>query len=813
MNEREEIYNLCKIRAKELGLWEPEYQDRLDYELQIISDKGFEDYFLIFRDIIQFAKRERILVGPGRGSAAGSLVSYLLGITKIDPLKYGLFFERFLNPSRPDLPDIDTDFQSSRREEIFKNIKQTWGEEYTCRISTYSKFHVKQVLRDLCRIHGVPNNVAFKIAKVIPKEVTALAEAEQIPEVQKFFKEYPEIHELAGRLQGSIRQKSVHAAGIVITPTPIWDFMPTEMIKGQLCSAFDMNTIDQLGLLKLDILGLKTLDVIAKALDLIGAWEEILPTEFEDEKVYDIFKEGRTLGVFQFESSLLTGLSQSLQISDFRTLYAATTIARPGPLHSGETAHYKKRHAGEEPTSYLHEKMKPITSETYGLLLFQEQTMQTSKEVAGFADVEAENLRKVISKSKGFEVIDKYKKMFVEGAMNLDVSEAVANQIWDIIRESGAYSFNKAHAVSYSAISYWCAWLKTYYPKEFLVALMNYERREMQEKAVRELREIGEQVLPPSINKSQEGVSIADDGRIYMGIRDVEGVGDKATEEVIKNAPYTSFDDFISRVQRRRCNAKVVKNLIQAGAFDEFGRRDRLYYSFSKETYEEWDIQEMMQRQAMVLDMPAEKPLIDFFENKFEQHIQITPLRDIDITYGNEEIYVRGVISDFSVKNSTSSVCFSNIDKMAFFNIDDGTGKSECFIAPEQLKIFGHMLGDVEAVIIKAHTIPERDTLYVDGVISLTHDDWNVDTFMKYVRGREKELENINTDSRKNIVTSVTYRISKGGAGSPYARLELKDFSGDALAFSVDEDVIIPGEIIIWNSNQEPFVNIEERIK
>ncbi|MDP3066105.1 MAG: hypothetical protein Q8N08_05130, partial [Methanobacteriaceae archaeon] len=307
--------------------YDSNYEKRLNYELEIIRNKGFEDYFLIVEEIVRWAKSRNILMGAGRGSSSGSLVAFILGITLIDPLKYDLIFERFLNPERPDLPDIDLDFQKSRRAEIFDHIIKTYGRENTCLISTFSRFHAKQLIRDLSRIFDIDMYTVNKLSKAVPKEIKTFEEAKKFKEVSDFLAKNPEIDQLAEELEGAIRQKSVHPAGIIITPGPISDYIAIERVKGQQCSCFDMEAIDSLGLLKIDILSLKTLDVIARAVELSKLNYTNLPLEFTDPKVFKIFSDGLTLGVFQFESSLLTGLSKKLQIADFQTLYAATTIA------------------------------------------------------------------------------------------------------------------------------------------------------------------------------------------------------------------------------------------------------------------------------------------------------------------------------------------------------------------------------------------------------------------------------------------------------------------------------------------------------
>jgi DNA polymerase-3 subunit alpha len=785
---------LKKLCLKNSILKQEEYQDRFQKEFEVISEKGFEDYFLILKDVVDWARSQGILVGPGRGSSGGSLIAYLLGITKIDPLKYDLMFERFLDSSRMDLPDVDVDFQASRRPEVFDYIKNKYGEEYVCQIMTFSKFHVKQVFRDLARIHDIDVKEVNLLAKKIPPMVRTLEEAQEIPEVQHFLSSYPQIKSLAPNLEGAIRQRSIHAAGIIITPKPILNYMSVEKMKGNYYSCFDMDVIDKLGLLKIDILSLRTLDVIAKALELIGLTEKDLPLECDDEKVYEIFQNGNTLGLFQFETTLLTGLSKKLQIKDFITLYTTTAIARPGPLHSGETDRYIKRHLGEESFSYLHDTMKSITSETYGLLVFQEQIMRLSQSFSGFTGIEANRLRKVIGKSKGVEEIDKFRDKFMDGA----IEKATGEQLWEIIREAGAYSFNKSHSVAYSMISYWCAWLKTYYPKEFLVALMNFEEDEVQADAVRELRDLGTKVKAPDINLSQKATSLQDD-EVYMGFQDIENCGEKAVEEIINNQPYTSFEDFLARVQKRKVNVRVVRSLIQAGCFDKFERRDKLYYSITDEEKTEWDDQEMLRRQVMFLDMPTEKPLIDYYEIPY-QHLNITLLKDIDFSQKKYQLWVKGVILDLKV-NKVEGGATAN------FFIDDGTKRVLCYLNCEQHKIYKDRLSEGAPVIALTHIYGTAERLTIDGLINITnlHPLSPIEKLAK--NGRKGEL----TTEGGDVIVSVEYRTSK--KGKRYVSLVFDGDDEPWLGFNqiVRMNYFEPGEIVTWNSNKKPFINIESR--
>jgi DNA polymerase-3 subunit alpha len=336
------LWKKCGKRARELGLTQSKYKERFMREFSIIEKKGFVDYFLIAADIVEHVEKESIMVGPGRGSAGGCLTAYLLGITKIDPLKYDLLFERFLDPNRNELPDVDLDFQKSRRGEVVKYIENKYGEDRVCHIVNFVYFKPRSLIKDVCRIYNVPYAKANKLTKLIPDDMKTMEEARKIKEVSEFLNKNPDIDEICSGLEGVIRQKSKHAAGVVVTPTELSDFMGTVKVKGEVCSCFDKRVVEDLGLLKLDILGLRTLDVIAATKELIKDDIE-LPMEFDDPKPYRLFEAGETLGIFQMESSLLTNMTKKLSVEDFDTLCAATTIARPGPLHSGQADKYIKK--------------------------------------------------------------------------------------------------------------------------------------------------------------------------------------------------------------------------------------------------------------------------------------------------------------------------------------------------------------------------------------------------------------------------------------------------------------------------------------
>ena len=518
MNE-EYFKNRCYTELEKRGLDEA-YRDRLDRELEVIIDKGFTDYFLQIADQVDFANRNGIYVGPGRGSSAGSLVAFLLNITLIDPLKYGLLFERFLDPSRNEFPDIDVDYQRSRRDEMLDYIRDKYGEENTSQIVNWVKFKPKSTIKDVSRILDIPFTEVNKVTYLIDKDMD-LDDAMHIREVKDLFEKYPELEDYCVHLEGAIRGESKHAAGVVITPKPISEYISVTKVKGEICTCFDKNAVEDLGLLKGDLLGLRTLDVIATAVSMIKD-DVQLPLSFDDPAVYGQFQTGELSGIFQFDTGLLSTMSRKMGIKDFPTVYAATTAVRPGASNSGSDERYIDKLLGKKPVSYLHPLLEPFLEETLGEILFQEQIMYIANQVGGIELTRAYRMIKQISKSKGIEAIEEYRQEFVNGCVSSGIDQSIAEKIWDIIVESGKYSFNKSHAVAYSALTYWTAWLKHYYPKEFLMALIQFpkdgkkkEKEEMIIKSIRELKGKGCEVHLPNINKSQRDIRIAEDDEIY----------------------------------------------------------------------------------------------------------------------------------------------------------------------------------------------------------------------------------------------------------------------------------------------------------
>jgi DNA polymerase-3 subunit alpha len=806
MNAQDMLEAICFSEAEAMGISDTE---RIRYELNIIEEKGLADYFLIVRDVISHARQTGILVGPGRGSAAGSLVSYLIGITRINPLEHDLLFERFLNPTRQDPADIDTDFQSTRREEVIDYLRDRYGMECVAKIPTISRYGVKVALRDLSRIESIPipevNNVTAKIPTG-----ASLNEALHIPEVRDFCKKYPRVGRLLPDLYGSVRHRSIHAAGVVITPTPISDYFSMERVTREHCVCFDKDVVEQLGLLKLDILGLRTLDVIQRAITLINEYHDIeidqdsLPSQFNDPDVFEIFRKGLTLGVFQFETQALTEFSKKMEVDSFELLTATTALIRPGPLHSGDADRYLRRKNGKEAVSYMHDSLKDILGETYGVILYQEQIMQVVNQVGGLPLSDAENIRKLVSKSKGSEALDKYKDAFINGAILNGVEEGAAESIWDTIREAGAYSFNKSHAVSYTAISYWCAWLKLYYPREFLVALMDFEEDEILTQATIELRELGYDVRMPHINDSGVSVEVDKNGDIIFGLSNVKNVGPKAIDDILAKRPFKSFDDFMERRNGSITNVRVIRHLVQAGAFDDFGERYKLYYEVTPdEEYHEWTEKEMVLKQVDVLEMPPHKAVSDFYDVPFD--IPITPIKDIDWSDVSDEVYIKGTIVSFHMKEG-----------YAYMNLTDGTGTVNVLLGEEQIYQYKNKIDfDNNAnIILKAHMVEGRERLYSDMMIDLEkYDKVEFEKEYEYMdNGRQDTLRIIESEATIQdkiglVVTSGYFTSKKGNRG---CRILLSNTESLMCFQDLREDVM-PGDIIKYSISKKPFINIHEK--
>lgn len=564
----------------------PYIKERLEHELKIIKEMGFVSYFLIVWDFIHYAKSNHIPVGPGRGSAAGSLVSYLLGITDVNPLKYGLLFERFLNPERLGLPDIDIDFCYERRDEVIDYVTKKYGQENVAQIITFGTMQARAVVRDVGRVMGMSYVDVDHIAKMIPADINmTLKDAlESEAELNNLYKNDPQIAKLidtALSLEGLNRHASTHAAGVVIADKPLNNYMPLFKTQDdQITSGYSMGVLEKIGLLKVDFLGLRTLTVILQAQEIIkkikGKIVDIENLPLDDQNTYKLLGSGQTIGVFQVESSGMRDLLKKLEPQAFEDLIALLALYRPGPIGSGMLDDFMQRRHKRVPIKYDHKSLEPILKDTYGIMVYQEQIMQISSELAGFSLAQADLLRRAMSK-KIPEVMEKQRKNFVLGSIKNGISESVANRIFDQIEYFSGYGFNRSHSAAYAMISYRTAYLKANFPVEFMSALLTSERDNTDKivEYVNECSRMGLKILPPDINESDGLFRVLDNKTIRFGLLAVKNVGRGAIESIIgsreKEGLFKSLEDLAGRIDLRLVNRKVLESLIKCGALDLFG--------------------------------------------------------------------------------------------------------------------------------------------------------------------------------------------------------------------------------------------------
>jgi DNA polymerase-3 subunit alpha len=563
-----------------------ELEDRLNHELSVINKMGYAGYFLITHDFIRAAKKMGIRIGPGRGSAAGSLVSYVLEITDVNPLKYDLLFERFLNPDRVSMPDIDIDFADDKREKVIEYVKQKYGADSVSQIITFGTLSSRAVLKDVGRVIGVPLSTTESITKLIPVvqgKVTPLAEAlDTVPEL-KWVKESndPKIRELieiSEVLEGMNRNASTHAAGIVIAPGPISDYVPLfKTPQTELMTQYNMVDLEEAGLLKMDFLGLRTLTVIDGALALIKQHRGIelqLETIPEDDALtFELFSKGNTVGVFQFESTGMQEWLRKLRPTSISDLVAMNALYRPGPMEM--IGDFIRRKHGGETITYLHPALEPILKETYGIIVYQEQVIKIASEVAGFTLAKADLMRRAMGK-KDKELMAKQKAEFINGAVAKGFSKKVAGDIFDMIEKFASYGFNKSHSVAYSIVAYQTAYLKAHYPAEYMSAMMTAEIGDSEYivRLIDECKKMNIQVLPPDVNESEVIFTVTDNG-IRFGLSAIKNVGVSAVETIIQarkeGGRFKNLFDFCARVDLRLVNKKTLEALIQSGACDSLG--------------------------------------------------------------------------------------------------------------------------------------------------------------------------------------------------------------------------------------------------
>jgi len=653
------------MKKRRLDIY-PEYRDRLEYEMDIIIKKDFVDYFLVIEDIVVWSKKNGILVGPARGSAAGSLVSYCMGITEVDPLKYGLIFERFIDINREDMPDIDLDFQDDRRIEVKKYIENKYGLDKVGSLPVFLTWHGKMALDDIRKVFDIPHNVIDKLKPLIiersggdSRASFTIMDTFENPNFEfprQAIKDYPKL-KYAAALEGYIRQMGRHAAGVVVANEPVSNFGTLYKISEQQSLSLDYKDASSIGLLKLDLLGLSNLTIIQKTLKLIksrtGKDIDIYSLIMDDPLVYQNFRMGKLFGVFQFTGQAVNQVCRQIQPTDFESLSAISALARPGPLNSGSTTIYIKRRNNKEAVSYPHEAMKEYTKETYGIVVYQEQVMKTMREIGKMSWKATAEIRKLISRSQGVEKFNTFKEQFAIGARDNGMNEKEIDTMWDSICTFGSWAFNKSHSVSYTIISYQTMWLKVHYPMEFYSALLQQKKKDSDiKKILKEYKREGYKLLPVDINKSKISFSI-DNNALRIGFKDIHHIGESISKALVKTQPYTSVKDIKEKVPRV---SGVLKYLSTLGAFDGienlgeptlFGPGEllvpKLKLTFS-ERYKlcPWDVEFGIEEKWM--------PFIKEDDNLW--NIQITPIEELDTEAGiREAINLIGVVSEVNLKN------------------------------------------------------------------------------------------------------------------------------------------------------------------
>ena len=586
---------------KKYGNLTAEIIQRIDYELDVINSMKFASYFLIVGDLIEFSKKRNIRTGAGRGSAAGSIVSYCLGITGIEPLEYGLIFERFLNKGRKSLPDIDMDFDERYRNDVIQYAIDKYGQDRVAHIVTFATIKAKQAIRDAARVLGLPFSSGDRVAKLMPPMILGntatiseclnldeentsgyskefYSASEELRKQYKNDEEAKQIIDIALGLEGLRRQDGIHAAAIVISPDTITKFLPIQQ-KGsnaEIVTQYEMHTVEQLGLLKMDFLGLRNLSIVDRTIELIGNKNfDIDNLKLDDEKTFKLFAEGKMTGVFQLESRVAQSTSRSLKPKRFEDIVALVALIRPGPLGAGMHNEFADRANNRKEIEYLHSDLKSILNETYGVILYQEQVMQIAEKIAGFNLQEADNLRVAMGK-KIPKVMEEQRKKFTDGAVSNNYSEQFAIELFDQIAYFAGYGFNKSHSVPYALLAYQTAYLKANYPAEYIAASLTAVKRDKDRTAIflSEARDMGVKVSTPDINLSSSDFTV-NDNEILFGLSAVRNVGDITADKIVlereSNGNFESIENFLSRIDSRSLNKRGVEALIQGGGLDKFG--------------------------------------------------------------------------------------------------------------------------------------------------------------------------------------------------------------------------------------------------
>ena len=790
-----------------------EVRERAEMELGVMGNMGYEGYFLIVQDFINWGKSQGIVFGPGRGSAAGSIVAYALNITDLDPLKYGLLFERFLNPDRISMPDIDVDIQDTRRDEVIEYCAKKYGEDHVSNIATFGKMFGRMAVRDVARVLEVPYAESDRLAKLVPppnqgRHIPLSVSIKEDADLRNEYENNPtakEVLDYAIQLEGTIRSHGVHACGVVIAPDTLANYIPLEMAqKGVVATQFPMGEVEELGLLKMDFLGLSNLTIINNAMRIIrkAYKKEINLSELplDDKKTYELFQRGDTTGVFQLESAGMKRYLRGLKPTTFEDIIAMVALYRPGPMQFIDS--FIRRKHGEEEITYLHSGMKNSLKNTYGILVYQEQFMQISKEWCGFTGGQADTLRKAVGKKK-IDLMKKVKPEFVEGAVKVGgATKEIAETFWTQLEEFANYCFNKSHAACYGLIAYWTAYLKAHYPDAFMAALMTSDHDDTDRLAIEitECKHMGISVLSPDVNESfVEFAVVPNENKIRFGMSAVKGVGVGAVEEVLRareDGPFTSVEDFARRVSTSKFNRKAWESLIKSGAFDDMGDRSDLLFnldsitSFASKLQKEaasgqtnlfgmlggddaasvqstlhlqkapvkHDDKERLMWERELLGLYISAHPLDRYETYLSEQTQ--PLTQLVPEYDGRMMTVGGIIS------TVRTIVTKSGSKMAFVGIEDKFGEGEIIVFPNLYeKVGAKLVQDAVIRVSGKNSARDRDgnlgnesKLIADDIIAITDNDING----YESTGRKMDAPKISSAVKKE--RREAYRNQKNGA-------------------------------------------------
>jgi len=797
---REEIAELSVDEAK-LHIPEDVLQ-RAVYELGVVGSMGFNGYFLIVQDFINWGKDQGIIFGPGRGSAAGSIIAYSLRVTELDPMKYGLLFERFLNPDRISMPDIDIDIQDTRRDEVVQYCAKKYGEDHVSNIVTFGTMAARAAVRDVARVLQMPYAESDRLAKLVPQpaqghHIPLKVSVANDPDLKAAYESSPmakQVFDFAIRLEGTIRSHGVHACGVVIAPEALVKYMPLEYAqKGVVTTQFPAPQVEELGLLKMDFLGLSNLTIINNCMRIIkklyGVKIDLSSLPLDDAPAYELLQRGDTTGVFQLESAGMKRYLRDLKPTKFDDIIAMVALYRPGPMQFIDS--FIKRKHGKEPITYLHPKFENALEQTYGILVYQEQFMQISKDFAGFTGGQADTLRKAVGKKK-IDLMRKVKVDFVEGAVKFSGADPkLAEKFWTQLEEFANYCFNKSHAACYGLIAYWTAYLKAHYPEAFMAALMTSDQGDIDRLAIEinECKHMGIKVLPPDVNEGfVEFAVVPDKKEVRFGMAAVKGVGVGAVEEILrarKDGKFVSVEDFAKRVSTGKFTKKAWDSLIRSGGFDTLGDRSDLLFnletvqSFASKLQKEalsgqTDLfgglggsAGMLQPTITLQPSPlkhTDRERLAWERELMGLYVSAHPLDNYDTYFEEQTIPLSQMLPDADGKKATIGGLISTVrtivtksgTKMAFVGLEDKTGEGEIIVFPNLFEQIGAKL--VQDAVIRA-----------TGKISAKDRDGNLGTEAKMIAD---EIQFV-SDKELNGYESIGKKMDKPKPGGKvYARRE-----------------------------------------